>query len=296
MVIEEKHGHGAKKIRSIRRYIHRRRRGIAKASQPFDWTQEYDSTALIPQVTIKNQFLSDSCGGQAGSYLVEVIEKLAGSKEGAISAKTIYAPIAYPGGGTTVIDLERQLNASGSDLEAIVPSYMPDGTTDEAWMTDKTYLTAQIVEDEMARAGYQSVSVSIDMDSIAWAIKTYGAVIVEIEGQNNGTWDSPNPQPPVGSRNLWRHFMCWMGAVQFNGNAFKAFQSWGLSVGLSGMQFFNENYIDSGHILDVIAFYKPVQQPVSPIIASKPSAWAMLLSWIESLFKPVLSGTQSGTP
>jgi hypothetical protein len=281
LLAENLHGTGVKRTNPVSRYLRKvRREQIVGAGTPFNWSVGYDSLSMIPPVNIKNQFQSDSCSGQAGSYFMEVLEKLANNQEGPISAKSIYAPIAVSGGGTYVSSLQKQLEASGASLEATVPSYRPNGTTDEPFMEDKTTLNPK---DALIRAGYICVNVSIDMDSIASAIQQYGAVIWEIAGQNNGTWTSPNPQPPINGKNLWYHFMCSVGAGQPLGyKRIKSLQSWGIEVGERGIQYFNEAYINSGYVIDVFTFYKPVTVPTTETpaqISYWNMFWANVKSW-----------------
>ncbi len=276
--MEHEFGHGALRSNPISHAIRNWRREKAGAVAPFDWSQGYDSLSMIPPVLIKNQFKSESCGGQSVSYALEIIEKLANNQEGSISAKSIYAPRAAVGGGMFVSDLQRQITSSGASLEVLVPSYKPDATTDEPFMQDKTTLRPQ---DALKRNGYRIVNVPITMDDIASAIKQYGAVIWEITGQNNGTWLSPLPQPPVSNNNLWTHFMCCVGADQSTGfQKIKALQSWGLNCGERGVQYFQANYINSGYVLDCFAFYKPtVTVETSAQISNWQQFWANVNAW-----------------
>jgi hypothetical protein len=82
------------KIRRVMRKASREQLGAT--SVPFIWSQ-----ITLPNIPIKNQG-SSSCGGQAGSYWIEIIDKMMSGQDIQFSAKSIYAPIAYPQGGTTV--------------------------------------------------------------------------------------------------------------------------------------------------------------------------------------------------
>lgn len=291
--MENNYGKGAIKIHKIHRKYRQWKRDKVGATTPFNWDKGYDSLSHISPIVIKNQFQSDSCSGQATSYAIEIAEKLAGNEEGAISAKSIYAPIAYSGGGTTVSDLERQITSSGASLEALVPSYFDDGRSNEAWMTDKTNLNPK---DALIRAGYKIVNVDIDMDSIASAIQQYGFVIWEIAGQNGNVpnWLSPTPQPPVktNKNEIWRHFMCAHSALILNGErVIKALQSWGVNVGEQGHQYFTQDYIDSGYIPDVFTFYRPVPVSASPAIDVQDASywsqfWQNVVAWYNGKVQP----------
>ena len=284
-LIENQFKAGARPIHPVHRLIRQKllRGKVVKGIPTFDWTAGYDVRDTIGPIAIKQQGQNDSCGGQAASYFIEIQERLRGIKEGAISAKSIYAPIAYPGGGTTVSDLEGQISSNGANLEAVVPSEDTMGNAlSESVMEDKSFLTSDMVKDALTRAGYTCVNVARDMDSVAQAIKQYGAVIWEIEGQNGHIpgWLSPTPQPPVpdNGQSIFAHFMCSCGAKTINGvPSIIALESMGTAVGDNGIQYFTQNYFDSGFIKDVFTF---VWDGAIPVPVEPPqSAWPALAWW-----------------
>ena len=279
ILIENTGGHGAIH-QPVRRWFNRKwRRHISKRyvarGVGIDYTVGSPFRSVIQNVMIKNQGTNDSCGGQAGSYFLEVQDLIRGVKEGELSAKSVYAPIAYLGGGTTIQDLERQIETGGANLESAVPSYDAYGNPlIEPLMQSRSWETPALIADAKARAGYVSVDIDLnDIDAVAEAIATYGAVIWEIEGQNGNTpdWRSPTPQPP--SQNtpqpVFHHFMCAYDFTMYNGQkAIMAFQSEGTSWGQNGIQFFGENYFTNGFIDPFTFEYDaniqvPVQQPQS---------------------------------
>ncbi len=246
ILAENTFGHGGKRSfigRAIRRGLIRDKLG--RSGIPFDW-----ATGVSKRPSrIKNQGQSSSCGGQAKSYWLELVLGLTEQ-----SAKSVYSPIVYSGGGTTVPALERDL---GSVDEALVSSYQNGETPSEAFMEDTSWKSIDTLKNAMSKLGWTPVSVKIDIESIAEAIRDYGAIIWEIQGQNNGTWLSNNPKPPVGNKNLWQHFMCSYGAGIWNGiKSINMLQSWGEDVGDNGIQHFTEDYIDSGRILDCFTFIR----------------------------------------
>lgn len=244
-------------FRKLRRLFAKK---LVGAGEPMDWSKGYD----IGSCKIKNQHNSFSCGGQAGSYLLEN----RGLIKDEISAKSVYAPIAYPQGGTTIPALINQLCKKGANLEKAVPSYYTNGSCDETLMTDKSWMTPQTLADAATRAGYTAKHVSIDIESIAQAVRDWGGAIMEIRGQNNGTWLSSFPQPPIKGRgDMWQHFMCLKNPCLINGvKSIGAFQSWGGEVGAGGVQFFQDNYIKSGHILDIFVLIPNQSPDIQPII------------------------------
>lgn len=280
---EGQFGHGAVRqpiLHKIRRFF---RPKIAMADVPFDW----NNIPPVKDLKIKNQFQSFSCGGQAGAYLLEI---LTGQE---ISAKSIYAPVHASGGGMTLSVLENKLAYSGAVLEARVPSYLLDGTTNETFMTEMSWNTPELTRDALTRSGYTLKSVPIDIDSIAQATVTYGGVILLLDGQNNGTWLTPFPAPP--SRNnfnpLWGHYMCTKTPVIMNEKKnISSYQSWGDNVGKKGIQYFNETYINSGYIIDAFVLVKkPVtlifNTPViTPMVSlPKESWWRKLMALLTNI-------------
>jgi peptidoglycan hydrolase-like protein with peptidoglycan-binding domain len=102
------------------------------------------------------------------------------------------------------------------------------------------------------------VSVPIDIDSMAQAIRDYKAIGMCLAGLNNDTWLSANPLPPTTTEGDWGHFMCSTTEIPVPVNGVKElpfYQSWGLEVADgTGIQNFGEAYINSGYIYDVFTF------------------------------------------
>lgn len=240
--------------RPFRRKIHRAYRKLTgkrvARGTGVDWTKGSQFRSKLANLPQENQGDNDSCGGQAGSYFVQIQRILQGINEGKISAKSIYDPIAYAGGGTTIGDLMSQIGSRGANLESDVPSYDSSGNPlTETLMTDKSSQTPALLKDAMTRAGYTPYDIDIDIEAVAEAINTYGAAIWQIAGQNGNPlgWRSPAPQPPVSSNTLnpiWYHFMCANDfEIDENGNKrIIALQSEGPTWGDNGKQYFYENY------------------------------------------------------
>lgn len=270
-------------LRKLNRWLrpnyskHLSKRKLICAVSPVDWTKPYAS----PIGSIKNQQQSESCGGHAGAYWLETERMIQGINEGAISAKSIYAPIAFSGGGTTVSALENQLAITGGNLESSVPSTAPDGTCTEAFMEDLSWKTVATDQDAIKRAGYTVMSVAIDIESIAEAIQNEGGVIWEIVGQNNDTWLSPYPQPPMNNQNTWNHFMRGFGyQTGVNGQQIDFTQSWGTSVGNGGIQHFLQNYINSGYIVDVFTFVADSKLVPLPNNHTQEAGYVRFFNWL----------------
>ena len=270
--------HGAIPLHPFHRFVHRKlfRQKLVKSSIPFNWQQGYDVRDTTGQIAIKNQGDSYSCGGQAGSYFIEIQRRLQKINEGSISAKSVYAPIAYPGGGTTVPALETQIAARGAELEITVSSYDAKGLPlTETQYEDREWDTSAEVMPMQSRAGYTPVDIPLNIDSIASTIQQYGAVIVEVRGQNNGTWLTAYPKPPepTNPNEIWQHFMILIGAKLINGvETLIALNSWGTSVGEQGVQYFLSDYVDYGFV-DCFSFVKDTQ--IQPVVGNN-SIWSWL--------------------
>lgn len=271
-LVENRHGHGAIKRSPIHRFIRRTfKKKLGRSGEPFNWSFPLNNTTKIK---IKDQGVSSSCGGQAGSYFLEVMDGVV------ISAKSVYAPIAYPGGGTTVTALESQIGARGANLEISVPSYDANGVPlSEHLMTERSWQNEALRIDAENRAGYMPLSVDLTINAIAEAIRDHGAVIFEIQGQNNGTWLSPYPVHPTrkSKEEIWAHFVCAIGAQVVNGRKQIDFlNSWGTDVGDIGVQHLTEEYINSGYLVDAFTFIPDSQ--VTPGMTNK-NIWANLVRY-----------------
>lgn len=282
-LVEGQKGHGAKPLGIIHR-------GWRKISRPtigkggfFDWEKGYDVRDKIGPIKIKDQGQSFSCAGQSAAYFLEIQRRLQGINEGAISAKSIYAPIAAVGGGADLNSLVSQISFRGAELEAKVPSYDIDGLPlPEYLMTEKSWETPNVITDMLTRAGYTPYNVPTDIDSAASTIAAYGAVIFTIKGQNNGTWLNPVPMPPSKSNSnpYWYHYICGIGGKIVNEQkAIIDLQSWGEDTGDKGIQFLNEDYFKNKGILNVEAWIHDSQ--IAPL-PDNHNIWAEILRWFRS--------------
>lgn len=281
-------GKGARLINPIRLAIHKMARPkIGKAVVPFDWEKGYDVREHIGPIKVKDQGGSSSCGGQAGAYFLEIQERLRGLRgrdDGIMSAKSIYAPIAYMGGGTTVVALMTQLGSAGALFEPKLPSYYVDGVTplSEAMFIEKSWMTDATDKEAIRHAGYTPYDIGENMEVIAQTIRDYGGAIWMIAGQDNGTWLSAYPKPPQkGGGEIWHHFMILVGAKAVDGvKTIFAINSWGTDVGLGGEQRFQQDYFDAKGITDAFTFIHDGK----PLPASSFSLiWRAIREWFRSL-------------
>ncbi len=109
------------------------------------------------------------------------------------------------------------------------------------------------------RSGMAIKSIPVNIDSMAQAIRDYKFIGICLGGTNNGSWSCAYPQPPTpGSFPQWGHFMCSTTSIPAcpATKSIPFYQSWGTSVGLEGIQYFGEEYINSGFIYDAFTFVK----------------------------------------
>jgi hypothetical protein len=262
---ETGHGTGCIKQPKWKIKLHRAMRAKHKTigAAPFDWVKGWDCEETTGvKFPIKNQNGAGECGGCAGSRFLEIVRTILGVPFEEVSEKSIYAPNAVQGGGMSMQALENQIANKGANSQADVPSWNNGFPPTEQFAEDKTWMTPELLQKAMLRAGWTAKTVAIDRESIAQAIRDYGAVIWIIEGSNNNTWNSQFPKHPVKGEQTWWHFMCSKGAI---GNQINKYQSWGLMngttpIGLNGIQSFTDDYINSGYIHDVFTFFPTTQQ------------------------------------
>lgn len=286
---------GAIPINKVRRYLNkklfRNKLPARIGALGFDWSTGFDIRNQIGQLTIKNQGDNFSCGGQAGAGFIEVQRRRQGITEGSISAKSIYAPISYKGGGTTIPALIKQLATVGANLEALVPSNDAYGNAlPEYLMEETSWVSAVTTADAFTRAGYTPYDVPIGanvMDTVATVISQWGAVIFEIVGQNGNqpSWVSDMPSIPskLNANPLWYHFMYAIGAKFINGKKYIiAVQSEGPTWGDNGIQYISEDYFTSGYVKDIFTLIYDTH--IAPL-PTNTSWYAMMLLFFRSLFK-----------
>jgi peptidoglycan hydrolase-like protein with peptidoglycan-binding domain len=247
ILVENKFGHGAifshPYIQEIKDIF------IGKTSiSGFDWSKGIIGRTMYP---VKNQDKAFSCGWE---FLSRAIQIKTGKN---ISAKSGYSQNFSSGGGMNLSQIESSSGYIGSTSEASVPSNKPDGSCDEPFMEDVSWKNDTKLKESISNAGYDIVYINTDIDSTASAIQKYGAVGMLIVGQNNGTWQSSNPLPPSNNSGLWGHYMCYTSNIPAITPATRkvipAYQSWGIKTGDNGIQYFGEDYFNSGYIYSIIA-------------------------------------------
>lgn len=228
---------------------------VAFGAAPFDWSTTVDAeqsiAAAIAQpgfkLPVNNQGASGSCGGQADEKVGEILKAILTKNFTRMSAKFTYAPVSYPGGGTTDGDLVVRTTGAGWGTEGDTPSYQNGNPPTEQFMETVADITPKAMQDAIIEQALAPVYINLDIDSIAQAIRDYHAVRLGLCGSNNGTWLSATPVPPTATEQIWSHFMCFCKAEMRNGKkSIGAIQSWGAAgVGdpsAPGIQWLDESY------------------------------------------------------
>ncbi len=236
----------------VRYFKKKSRPSIGMAGIPFDWGKGFHTRPLV-NPKIKDQNGSYSCGGQMKSY-GRAISKAIRKKTPYVeeSAKASYEPIAAVGGGATVSNVKKYQTFPESQVNSYENGLPPSESfmTDPSWRKGITLLPDDWVPH----------NIEISLEGFAQAVRDYGYVYVLFRGQNNGTWTTINPRPPIKSldKDLWGHYVCGEGADMVQGErAFYFYQSWGERVGDKGVQCFKQDYFDSGCIIDAFVMAPP---------------------------------------
>lgn len=215
---------------------------LASSGEPFDWDKGY---SVDFNLRAKNQMSSYACGGFACSYYMQV-------KEGkdVQSPKFIYANTwAKPNGGTSYEALGNWLRNKGSCDESLCVSFLPDGTTNERFITNNKDITEWAYKDAQTNKIERYAKVKVNtIDEVAKALRDNRGVILGVWGQDNGTWRTDNPKPPV--KNEWAHWVFGVEAGMYKGKkGIRFINSWGNLTGDNGYQWLTEEYFPKGMFL-----------------------------------------------
>ena len=217
---------------------------IAGSLPPFDWDKGYDvEEAIGKKLTVKDQDGSGSCGGQAWSIYGEAIDPDHEIK----SAKFIYAQTFVPPAGSGGRENCNLVIEKGWGDEDKTPSYDNGQPPCEAFMERKEDITEEAMEHAMIDQALSFANVSINIDTIAQAIRENKGCIIGITGKNNGTWTSKFPiRPDVLNNETWNHWVFCGKAKLINGKKYIGFlNSWGKDVGEYGWQWISAEYLTS---------------------------------------------------
>lgn len=237
---------------------------VGMAPAPFDWNAGYDvEHELGFELPTKDQGGSSSCGGQTIAQLEQAVSSIFIGDKTEKSAKAPYSQVFVPGGGSNSRMLGDVVHKQGLFAESFVPSYPKPGTPPtEAFMERSQDITQAARNDAAKTAGLLAyVFPSIQIDTMAAALRDAKGILIGIHGSNNGTWLSSFPSITKAS-DYWAHFMYGGKAAVVKGKkGIWAKQSWGKGVAptTNAYQFISEDHFNAGLIWDAMVFkYSPL--------------------------------------
>ncbi len=220
---------------------------IGKAVEPFDWEKGFDlEEELGFKFPVKNQGSSYSCGGQAFSYYIQSLEFVGSKTFEERSAKFLYSQCWLNGGGSRARDICKMIKAQGDCREIFLPSYYQDGKPLSETDYQDTSSINNIIRNDAGGAkaiDYAYLDV-LNINTVAQSAKANYGTVIGITGDNNGTWYTEFPEPPI--KGDWGHWLFVIGAKLINGKKYiKVLNSWGEKIGLNGSQWISEKYFNT---------------------------------------------------
>lgn len=217
----------------------------------YNWNEDFDIEEVLKlKIPTKNQNGSSSCGGQAWSYYLSVIEAIDDGSFEERSAKYIYEQVFVSGGGAYGRDCSDLCVKQGVAREALCSSYYNGRPPSEEFM-QKTTITQEMRADASKDKALKYAQVGLSIDEVAQAIKANRGVVIGVNGSNNGTWGSLYPKPPADwTKTEWRHWI-YAGKVKtINGKRYIGVKnSWG-AIGENGWQYLGEEWFN-GSVFNV---------------------------------------------
>lgn len=199
-ITEDQLTHGAvPDPRDDRDFIYEKTFGAAQLVTDQEWQAGYNIEKEIGMnLRPNNQWTSYSCVGQAFAKYTSVLNFIETGVWDEVSPKAIYSQITLGyGQGAYMRDAASLIVDWGSVFNKIVDYLRENGTTDENWMMDKTWLTPAIATmAKILQSKEYRLVTSNGIDAFARAIKDGHGVVLGVTGINNGTWTSTYPMPP----------------------------------------------------------------------------------------------------
>lgn len=206
------------------------------ALPPVNWNIPFSN----PEPISNDQGGSSSCVGQAWSYYHE--EWKTGKR---FSRRDLYAQISQGyGQGAYIYDGGDRIVSFGQATRDEVPDPIPET---ESGMLDKSGIT---VAKEASDKELWGLTVSLDINQWAAAIKACKGVVGGLQGTDAGWADLTNPAPPKPNSAEWGHCLYFFGYHLHNGQkCVIAKSSWG-NAGNTTVHHIKQNYFDSGFMFN----------------------------------------------
>lgn len=202
---------------------------------PVNWNVPYSN----PEVPSNDQNGSSSCVAQSWSYYHQQL------KNKDFSRRDLYAQISLGyGQGAYIYDGGDRIVRFGQATRDEVPDPTPET---EAGMLDKTGITQA---KEASDKELWGLTVSLDINQWASAIKACKGVVGGLEGTNAGWKDLANPTPPPPNGAEWGHALYFFGYHLHDGKkCVIAKSSWG-NAGNTTVHHIKEDYFKSGFMFN----------------------------------------------
>lgn len=226
--------------------------GVARYKEIVD---EVKKKAIRPHfIPLKNQGQSSSCTGQGLSYYLEVLNFIETGNWVKISARDVYAYISLgKGRGAYLKDAINLAVKRGIGTEDLVPCYNGQTPYSEDQYLVKPNETKELtaIRTALQSKEYQLVTTQWGlgrMEAMAWQMLLGFGTYFAVDGENNGTWASEYPQPPVNKN--WGHalFGGKAGIDKDGKNFIGLLNSWG-NVGVNGWQKLKANYFQANAVI-----------------------------------------------
>ncbi len=214
----------------------------------FDWDTGFDIEQKLGfKIKVKDQDGSGSCGGQAWSYYGEVLEAIVTGTYEPRSASWIYSHTRIvPSGSRGRENCDFVVN-NGWVKEIDAPSYNNGNPPKEKFFDAIPVLSKEAIEDSEVSRALSYLNVKSNIEVFAQAIQDHNGMIMVVNGEDNGTWRSKFPKPPVEKE--WGHFLYACKVKLINSKKYiGVINSWGKDVGDNGIQWIGEEYFNSGHV------------------------------------------------
>lgn len=212
------------------------------------WDEGFDiEEKLGYKLKPKNQHFSYSCVGQAYA-IYKAVKRAINPDYNEVSAKSIYSLIALGNNqGAYLRDGADTLKIVGALLEAKLPSFNLSGVATEEHLTNKDWFTEQARKEMLALRIHDYFRITTwTIDGFAKAIRDGDGMVAGVVGNNNGTWMSIYPKPPLTTTpqgQTWGHAI-YFGKFRLKDGKKEigCLNSWGDNVGENGWQWLGEEW------------------------------------------------------